>query len=62
MSVLRTDEAPLSKVLEHVESIVSQDMTFPRETCDVAYLAVCVPFMVDSPTKSELMQNTLFVL
>lgn len=62
MSVLRTDEAPLSKALEHVESTVDQDVTFPRVACDVAYLAVRAPFMMDSPTKSELMQNTLFVL
>lgn len=62
MSVLRTDKASLSKALKHVESAVRQDMTFPRVACDLAYLAICVSLVMDGPTKSELMQNTLFVL
>ncbi len=62
MTVVRVDEAPFAKALEHFECAVGQDMTFPRVTNDVAYLAVCIAFVVDCPTQSEFMQNTLFVL
>jgi hypothetical protein len=61
-SVLRLDKAPLSQTLKHLESAVSQDMTFAGVAGDVAYFAIFVPVMMDGPTKSEFMQNTLFVL
>jgi len=62
MSVLRTDKAPSAKASKQVECAVRQDMTFSRVTGDIAYFAVCVSFVMDGPTKSEFMQNTLFVL
>jgi len=56
------DKAPFSKTLEHSKSAVGQNIAFARVADDAAYLAVLVAFMMDGPTKSEFMQNTLLVL
>jgi hypothetical protein len=48
--------------LEQVERAVRQDVPLACETGDFADLALVAPFIVDSSTKGEFVQNTLFVL
>jgi len=61
-SVLRADEAASSQPLEQVERAVRQDVSLACETGDFADLTLVAPFIVDSSTKGEFVQNTLFVL
>jgi hypothetical protein len=61
-AVVRANEAPLFQAHKYVEGTVRQDMTLASETSDCAYLSAIRPFMMDCPTKGQLMQNTLFVL
>ncbi|MBG6143902.1 hypothetical protein IWQ51_002025 [Labrenzia sp. EL_142] len=56
------DQTLFQKALEDIVIAVSQDVTVARVTGYIAYFAVWKSFMADNSTKSELMQNTLFVL
>ena len=60
-TVLRFDEPPLFQTQEHVEGAILEDVPLAGVAGDVAYLAVCVPFVVDGPTQGKHVQNTLFV-
>ena len=56
------DEPALSQAAEYFIRAVGQNMTLTCKACDVANFAIVAALVMDSSTKGEFMQNTLFVL
>lgn len=60
-SALRADETTFLETQENRQGTIGQNVPVSCVTGDVAYFAIFQALMMDSSTKSEFMQNTLFV-